>query len=143
VAHEFHNEDEKRVRSVLDAWRDSVHAQTDRPEWFWARQRVRITSKATEQHQGRAPKLAWAGIAAMIALAIAMFAPAPETKPVQPIPSVKAEISDHDLMLALERSMNAGVPSSLAPAGILAQEMNQAIETKAQAQKVKENQYEE
>jgi hypothetical protein len=52
------------------------------------------------------------------------------------------QISDHDLLIAVERSMNDGVPSSLVPATLLADEMNQALATKVQSQKAKESRYE-
>lgn len=145
MEHEFENT-EKELRGALDAWRDSVHGRAERPEWFWARQRARIRAHVPEQSNSRAPKLAWAGLAATVALAVAMLIPTREVKPIpQPAASTAAhaEISDHDLMVALERTMNAGVPSSLAPAGLLAQEMNQALETNIQTQKSKEKEYEE
>ena len=144
MEHEFNNPQEKDLRRVLEAWRESSHDRAERPEWFWARQRARLTSKIGEQSASRAPKLAWAGLAATVAAAVLLFVPARQVKPVQPtVVEAQAEISDHDLMLALQRTMDGDVPSSLAPAGVLATEMNQALEAKSQTQKSKERVYEE
>jgi hypothetical protein len=90
------------------------------------------------------PKLAWAALAATIAIAVSLMLPTHTEKKVEPqaqLAQEAAEISDHDLMLAIERSMNQGVPSSLAPASLLAYEMNQALVTKVQPQKAKEKRY--
>jgi hypothetical protein len=140
--HEFQNDEKTRV--TLEAWRDSAHAHADRPEWFWARQRARISSAVAEQSGSRAPKLAWAGLAATVAAAVLLFLPAHQEKPrVEQVVESRVEISDHDLMLALQRTMDGDVPSSLAPAGVLANEMNQAYEVKSYTQKSKEKDYEE
>jgi hypothetical protein len=145
VAPEFSN-DEQDIRGLLDAWRDSAERQGERPDHFWARQRTRVMSKIAEPRQA-SPRFAWAGIAAVVAVAVALFAPAQKPKQLQPQPAAQVQISDHDLMIALERSMNSSVPSSLAPATLLADEMNQAlqsqeIQSQDQSQKAKEKHYE-
>jgi hypothetical protein len=146
MAVEFNNNDVdgRDIRQALDRWRDSVHSQSDRPGWFWARQRARISSGIKELRRPSIPALAWASLAATIAIAVSLILPARPEKTVQPVPRAQnqAQISDHDLMVAIERSMNAGVPSSLAPASLLADEMNQAFETQVQSQKAKESRYE-
>jgi hypothetical protein len=140
VVPEF-NDNEKDLRSALDAWHESVKSQADRPEWFWARQRTRILSNIREP-RGFSSKFAWAGLAAVVAVAISLFAPVEKPKQLPPQPVAQNPISDHDLMLAIERSMNSGVPSSLAPASLLADEMNQAYQQQSRAQKGKEKHYE-
>jgi hypothetical protein len=135
---------EKEIRSTLDRWRDSAHLQAERPDWFWSRQRTRILSEI-DRRQNRPPAFAWAGVAATVALAIALLVPAnqPNTyEPITPKQVAQTDLSDHDLMLAVERTLNAGVPTSLAPAGMLAQEMNEAFAEKTQSQKSKETKYE-
>jgi hypothetical protein len=101
-------------------------------------------SQIHEQRRTGVPKLVWASLAAIIAIAMSLILPARPEKQIES--QVKAhhdvQISDHDLMLAIERSMNAGGPSSLAPAGLLADEMNQALETQVHTQKAKERKYE-
>lgn len=135
---------ENEIRSTLDRWRDSAQLQAERPDWFWTRQRTRILSEI-ERRKSRPPAFAWAGVAATLALALALLLPVnqPESPQlVTPPARAQAELSDHDLMVAVERSLNAGVPASLEPAGMLAYEMNQAFEEKTQNSKSKETKYE-
>lgn len=136
--------DEREIGNALKSWRESVIRQAERPEWFWTRQRARVQSRIRET-QPSPPKLVWAAVAATFALAIALFAPVRQTgPPPTSAPTVEAQvqISDHDLMLAVERTLNAGVPSSLEPAGLLAYEMDQALQEQTDTQKSKEKNYE-
>jgi hypothetical protein len=136
---------EKEIHSAVNPWRESVLREAERPEWFWLRQRASVKSRIGEM-KTPAPKLVWAGIAATFALAIALFVPArrpPEAQsPKAPAVQAQNQISDHELMLAVERTLNAGVPSSLEPAGMLAREMNQALLQSKATQKSKETRYE-
>lgn len=139
--HDFEGKD---IQQALDRWRESANQQAERPNWFWSRQHARLMSKIAERGPSAFPKLAWASLAATIAIAVSLILPTPPEKKIEAQSQraqAAAEISDHDLMLAIERSMNQGVPSSLAPASLLANEMNQAFVSNVQAQKVKENHY--
>ncbi len=131
------------IKAALDAFRESAQRQAERPSWFWTRQHTYIMSDIRESRGFSTPKLAWVGVAAMAAVAVGLFIPVQTPKPAPVAPAAQVQISDHDLMVALEHSMNAGVPSSLEPAGMLAEEMNQALQTRVQTQKSKERQYEE
>lgn len=95
------------------------------------------------------PYLAWASLAATVALALGLLLPG---RPQQPVVQQQlqvaeqrghVEISDHDLMVALERTMNSGVPASLEPATLIARDMTQALNEKDQSQKAKEKNYED
>lgn len=135
----------KDVQEALDHWRDSIVKSVERPDWFWSRQHARVMSQLREERGTRLPKLAWASLAATIAIAAALMLPTRAEQKIQPQAKVQqqaVQISDHDLMVAIERSMNDGGPSSLAPAGLLADEMNQALETQVHTQKAKERKYE-
>ena len=144
---EFHMED-KDIRGSLDRWCDSVHSQAERPDWFWARQRARILSDI-RQPRRLSPKFAWAGLAAVVAIAISLISPVEKPKQSPPQPVAQSQISDHDLMIAIEHSMNNGGPSSLSPASLLAEEMDEALQSQGmkvqkledQSQKAKENSY--
>lgn len=146
MAAEFQKDDFKGedIQQALERWRDSVAERAERPAWFWSRQHARVMSQIREQRRARVPKLAWASLAAMIAIAVSLILPGRPEKQVQSQMKARHEvqISDHDLMLAIERSMNAGGPSSLAPASLLADEMNQALETQVHTQKAKGRKYE-
>ncbi len=136
--------EESDIRTALTAFRDSASRQTDRPGWFWTRQHARVMSQIREEQNCRLPRRAWAYLAATIAIAVALILPANRQNPAQPQAAVQpqVELSDHDLMLAVERTLNDGGPSSLTPASILAEEMNQALVSQVQSQKAKENRYE-
>jgi hypothetical protein len=141
MVEDFRSDD---IQQALEVWRDSAAEKAKRPDWFWMRQHARVISQIRQQRGTGVPKLAWASLAATIAIAVSLILPSRPEKQVES--QVKAQhdvqISDHDLMLAIERSMNAGGPSSLAPASLLADEMNQALETQVHTQKTKERKYE-
>jgi hypothetical protein len=135
----------KEIQSRLEKWRESTMEHAERPEWFWSRQHARVMSQINSQPSAGIPKLAWASLAATIAVAVSLIVPSHPEKQIQPpatVHSAAAQISDHDLMLAVERTLNAGTPSSLEPASLLADEMNQALETQDQSRKAKESKYE-
>ena len=135
MADEF---DDRNLRGTLNAWRESAEQQAQREEWFWARQRARIEARASQPRVRRMPMLAWAGIAATVAVGVALVipgdnkGPATGRVPAKATPQItaKAELSDHDLMQDLEETMNSGVPDALQPASTLEQEMEQAYSAK-------------
>ncbi len=143
MADEF---DTRDIQQALDRWRDSANERAERPDWFFARQYARVMSEINARQTTSIPRLAWAGIAATIALAVSLMLPAPSRKQVQPQLQTEAQpqvqISDHDLMLAVERTLDAGTPSSLEPASLLAEEMNQALVSQTGSRKSKESKYE-
>jgi hypothetical protein len=134
----------KDVQQALNGWRSAVTNAIERPDWFWTRQHARVMSKLEQRKITGFPKLAWASLAATVAIAASLIFAAHPEKQVQRQAQVphEVQISDHDLMLAIERSMNDVGPSSLAPAGLLAEEMNQALTTNVRSQKAKESRYE-
>jgi hypothetical protein len=134
--------DDQDINEALAAWRESIAQASDCPEWFWSRQRARIASSLGAQTT-RLPKMVWAGSIAVIVLASTMLVTVRTPEPVAPSTSSQVELSDHELMLALERSMNAGAPSSLAPGTVLAQEMDRALQPDTQTQNSKERKYED
>ena len=127
--------DDKDIKRSLSAWRESADKQAERPDWFWARQRARIESRMNERKPKRLPSLAWAGIAATLAVGAALMIPGdqpsqlPQQKPVTQA-SAAPQISDHELLQQLQETMNSEVPDALQPASTLAQEMEQAYSAK-------------
>ena len=127
------------MKPALNAWRESADRQAERPDWFWARQRARIEARMSRPKLKRMPSLAWAGIAATVALGVALMLPGQKPSPgVSPqATQEQAQMSDHELMQKLEQTMNSGVPDALQPASTLAQEMEQAYSA-GKTSKVKE-----
>jgi len=131
------------VKSTLVAWRESVDRHAERPDWFWARQRALVSSRMQQSRTRRFPTLAWAGIAATVAVGIALIVPGDKPAHVTPPTTtpnheLRAQISDHELMQGLEETMNSGVPDALQPASTLEQAMEQA-NTAVTTSKVKES----
>ena len=138
MAPEFNDHD---FDKALRAWRDSAHAEQDRPDWFWARQRSRIQSRMAKPDRRLSPRLALASLAATAAIAISLLVPGhvEHQQPKQsPVATNQDEMSDHDLMLQLQSTMQSDVPEALQPAGSLAQEMNQAFESNVSQGRSKE-----
>lgn len=134
--------DDKNLKSTLSAWRESAEKQADRPDWFWARQRALVSSRLQQREVRHMPKLAWAGIAATLAIGAALMLPGDRqtggTNPSKQQPPLTATISDHELLQGLEETMNSGVPDALEPASTLQQEMENAQSAKSTS-KVKES----
>ena len=131
--------DDKDVKNALQSWRESAEKQAERPEWFWARQRARIASGMHEPKLQRMPVMAWAGIAATVALGVALMA---GNKPAGMVPIRQQEppkivMTDQELMSELENTMNSGVPEALQPASTLVDEMERAQNARTSS-KVKE-----
>ena len=127
---------DRDLKSTLSAWRESADKQAERPDWFWARQRALVSSRLQQQQVRHFPKLAWAGIAATLAIGAALMLPGTKDRSgetphkFQQI-EAKNQISDHDLMQGLEETMNSGVPDALQPASTLQQEMESAYSAKS------------
>jgi hypothetical protein len=135
--------DDRDLKNTLNAWRESVDKHAERPDWFWARQRALVSSRMQGSGGRRFPALAWAGIAATIAVGAALMVPGSQVSHVDPAakhPQIlpAAPISDHELMQGLEETMNSGVPDALQPASTLEQAMEQAYPAKS-TRKVKES----
>jgi len=142
VADEF---DDRDLKSTLNEWRDSAEKQAERPDWFWARQRALISSRIQEPQPRHMPALAWAGIAATLAVGAALIIPGQKTLQGPQVPANKPSVvtvvattSDSDLMQEVEETMNSGVPDAVQPASTLQQAMEKAY-SGTTAKKTKEN----
>lgn len=121
--------EDKELDDAIGLWRESVDRQAERSDWFWARQRARVESRIISASVRRMPVFAWAGVAATLVLGATLLISGHVT-PNQRIADNKppvVHVSDHELMVSLEDTMNSGVPDSLAPASALADEMDQAF----------------
>jgi hypothetical protein len=137
VATDFNNQfddiGDKDVKNTLNAWRESVEREAERPDWYWARQRALVSSQVQQPKVKRMPVLAWAGIAATVALGVALTIPGQKQPPApfvgavtHPPVEVDGAMTDPELMQQVEQTMNSRVPDALQPANALAQEMEQS-----------------
>ena len=110
----------ERLRRTMD---ELAVAASERPAEFWQRQRLAIreqTAMAQRRLASPPPILAWAGAAAVIAVASLLVGVTPSPAP----PSAQTD-RDHELLLDVERMVQSDVPQALAPAALLAQEISQ------------------
>lgn len=141
---QFEDANNKDIKNTLNAWRESVEKQAERPDWFWARQRALLSSQVQQPKVKRMRALAWAGIAATVALGVALTIPGQKQPPAPfigaatpPQVEVDGAMTDPELMQQLEQTMNSRVPEALQPANALAQEMEQSYSGESTS-KVKE-----
>jgi predicted anti-sigma-YlaC factor YlaD len=127
-----------RMRRDLSALPEAARSATDRPYFFWQRQQAAIRSRIAVEEGSRRSwhGFAWATIAALIVLA-ALLLNGAKTNPttqveIQPDP-------DQQLLLAVEQALASGVPESLAPAALLAEDIRAAVEPSAASRSSKEN----
>lgn len=106
-----------RLREMARALR----AAAVEPEAFWRTQQAEIRAKLPVVGPGRTvPRLAWAALAAVVALAAALVSggsPAPER-------TAKVD-ADHELLVEVERIMQSDGPAALEPASYLVGEISQ------------------
>jgi predicted anti-sigma-YlaC factor YlaD len=107
-----------QLQVTLTALAGQARAQGERPEAAWERQRRQIASRLRDRAPvSRAWRWAWVPAAVALAL-VAVFWFRGETPPSSPGPE-----TDHALLLAVERSLQADVPAALRPAALLAGEV--------------------
>jgi hypothetical protein len=112
---------QRYLRQTLGALPELAHAATAHPDEFWERQQAEIRKRITtmpEPSSGRA-LTAWAGALAMVLLAILLMHGNPA-----PRPSEAQSDPDQDLLVAVEQTMQSGLPHALEPAAMLADEIN-------------------
>jgi hypothetical protein len=121
------------IRTALTEVRDESLALGERPQGFWREQRLAIAARLSADNQFVTRPLAWAASLAMVALVAAFLVqgvPPLQIQAVRPAAS-SATDSDHDLLVAVERSMRRDVPRALEPATLIAQELHRAAGRKS------------
>jgi RNA polymerase sigma-70 factor, ECF subfamily len=90
---------------------------SERPAEYWEKQQSAIWSRisSVQMHASRfSPRLVWAGITAVMALAIALLFSGSAPEPATQVASQND--SDHQLLLAVERAVQIDGPEALEPA---------------------------
>jgi predicted anti-sigma-YlaC factor YlaD len=118
------------LQKKLGALPEAVRSATDVPPYFWQRQQAAIRSRiAVEEASRRSWRgFVWATVAALVLLA-GLLLNSTKTPPttqveIQPDP-------DQQLLVAVEQAVYSGVPESLAPAALLAEDIRLAVEPSA------------
>ena len=122
-----------RLRGALER----EGAESDPAQEFWQQQRMQIWQRIQRMEPSpvrQAPHLAWAALAAMLALGGLWISDA--RTPVQTVPvSSHLQIDDDALMVAVERIGQTDMPEALEPASLLAREMSEGTKPRTQVQK--------
>ena len=114
-----------RLRRALDAGSPEAVPSED----FWQRQRAAIQQRievVQETRRQRAPRLAWAALAATILLGTLWM-----NDSEKPVAHQSVQIDDQELMIAVDHAMQSEVPEALEPASLLAQEIDQSSGTQS------------
>jgi predicted anti-sigma-YlaC factor YlaD len=118
------------LQRTLDVLPEAMRSATDFPHYFWLRQQAAIRSRiAVEEASRRSWRgFVWATVAALVLLA-GLLLNSTKTPPttqveIQPDP-------DQQLLVAVEQAVYSGVPESLAPAALLAEDISSAVEPSA------------
>ena len=121
---EKHLSDE-RFDAAVASLRAETQAAAARPEVFWQRQRAEIRARL-DAPAVTPPPLAWASAVALLLMAVLLSLPGEPPLAVAPQPD-----PDSQLLLDVQQTLDRDVPDALAPASLLTQEMNQALEANA------------
>lgn len=120
---------------MLDGLPDAARAATEGPDVFWVRQRALIRSRIAVEQATKRPLTKFVLISAFALLVMAILlvrsSPAP--------PRQAQGDPDQELLLAVEEALHSNVPEALAPASLLAEEMNSAQVQPRPAAKEKSN----
>jgi hypothetical protein len=113
--------DLRHLRRTLEALPEWARAAADRPDAFWERQQVEIRKRIARAPQRSSTQTvtAWAGAFAIVLLAIFLLSDSPATRS-----SRTQNDPDQALLVAVEQTVQSGVPLALEPAAMLAEEIN-------------------
>ncbi|HXZ81391.1 MAG TPA: hypothetical protein VEG30_15790 [Terriglobales bacterium] len=121
------------IAAPLAAFRDDSQQLAARDEFFWSAQRARIESQIAARSSQGIPGLAWSMVVGLIVLGVFLLKPA--KPPAVPAPtysqSIRSQDQDFALLVEVEHTVNSQVPDALAPATLLAYEMNRTALTKS------------
>ncbi len=133
----MNNEQDFRIEPEDEKWlaafKESSAEGAERPSWFWSAQRAKIRERI-------APKktlplwVVWASPAAIVAVAalLLFFVNIPAVHHKVPVTVATANavpnISDQQLLSEIDDTINNSVPDALAPADLLAQEVNRGLQ---------------
>jgi hypothetical protein len=127
--------DQRHLQSALGGLPECARAATERPDVFWDEQQAQIRKRiaAVSTRTSKRTIIAWAGAFGVILLATLLLYNHP-----QPRPSRVQNDPDQELLVAVEQTVQSGIPRALEPAAMLADEINngsQPISTSHRAHK--------
>ena len=128
--------DQQHLQQTLAALPEWAQALTECPDGFWERQRTDIRKRITSVSQRKSTQTvtAWAGALAIVLLAIFLLSDSSV-----PRPPGEQNDPDQELLVAVEQSVQSGVPQALEPAAMLAEEISSSQPISTSHRVYKEN----
>lgn len=128
---------QEELSSVFPVLAESARIATERPDAFWIRQRAAIRSRIAIEEASKRPlkRLVLASAFALVTLVTLLLK---TSSPPAPVPQELVD-PDQELLISVERAIQSNGPEALAPAAVLAEEINSA---QSESQRTpKENRY--
>lgn len=135
------NRDQQQLQRSLSALPEWARAAGERPDAFWELQQAEIRKRiaAVPKRSPARTITGWAGAFAVLLLAVFLLSDGPA-----PPPSSAQSDLDQELLVAVEHSVQSGVPQALEPAAMLADEIDSGSQSTYTLQHVsKENRNED
>ena len=127
-------EERERVEEALRLFGAANREYANRPESFWEQQAQRIRAARSERAQRSKIALTLTpGLAVLLLLGFALISRTPDTPPpttsmnVPTVQGTSNAMSDHELLLEVERAVGTDTPLSLEPATLLVEENEDAV----------------
>jgi hypothetical protein len=113
--------DQQHLQRTLDGLPECARAATERPDVFWDEQQERIRKRiaAVSMRTSKRTVIARAGAFGVILLATLLLYNHPERRP-----SRVQNDPDQELLVAVEQTVQNGIPRALEPAAMLADEID-------------------
>jgi len=118
----------QQLERTLYEFGEAARNAAERPDEFWQRQRAAIWARGPAEGRRAVNRTiaALAGVAALTLLGAALLA---SGSPPAATPTLVQTDADHELLLAVEHDVQSEVPDALQPAALLAQEMNDGMQS--------------
>lgn len=121
---DFQLEPEDRVWQ--DAFREAVHAESERPASYWTAQRATIRGRIAPRGHRASAWMVFASVAALCLFAVLMLSGVrtPTVNRTPPAPQIASVATDDTLLSEVQETIDNPMPDSFAPLDLLAQDMD-------------------
>lgn len=112
-----------RVEDVLRQFAAANREYADRPETFWQQQALRIeTARRKSETRSRLTAALVPAVVVLLLSAFAILGRAPGVRPAATVTPTAQVDPDHELLLEVERAIQADTPRALEPATLMVDE---------------------
>lgn len=128
MKHEEDFELEQQDRAWAEAFRGAIHAESERPAWFWSAQRAAIRGRIESASRRTSAWMAFASVAALLVFAVLLFSnggtPPTAHRDLVATNHMGATVDDDQVLSEVQETIDNPLPDSLAPLNLLAQDMD-------------------